>query len=52
MDSFFNLALGLLALGVMAWILGGNVLPMIIVLAVIWAGFHFNRGLNGRNRRR
>ena len=51
MESFIKLVLGLLVLGVTASLLGGSVLPLLVVGAVIWTVWHFFCGLSGGGKR-
>ena len=49
MGEFIGLALGLLVLGIVACLLGGSLLPLLVVAAVIWTVGRFFGGFsNGR----
>jgi hypothetical protein len=51
MDDFLGLAIGLLVLGILLSFMGGSIMPLIVVAAVIWAGAYFYDGLTGGGRR-
>jgi hypothetical protein len=51
MEKFFGLALGLVVLGVVAWVMNGSILPFLVVLAVIWVVGRFLGGLINGNKR-
>jgi hypothetical protein len=47
MEQFFGLALGLLVLGIAACLLGGSILPLLVIVAVIWTVGAVMRGFSG-----
>jgi hypothetical protein len=51
MDEFFRSALGLFIIGLVACILGGSILPLLVVVAVIWTVAHFFGGFSGGGKR-
>ena len=51
MDDLLGMAIGLIVVGILAYLMGGGVLPLISIAAVIWAGACFFQGLSGGKRR-
>ena len=51
MESFLKLVLGLITLGIAASLLGGSVLPLLVVAAVIWTVWQFFCGFSGGDKR-
>jgi hypothetical protein len=51
MEQFIGLALGLVVLGIAACLLGGSILPLLVVAAVIWTVGQFFGGFSNHNRR-
>ncbi len=47
MEQFIGLALGLFVLGIVASWLGSSILPLLVVVAVIWAVGAFMQGFSG-----
>ena len=47
MEHFIRLALGLVVVGILASLLAGNILPLLVVVAVIWTVWQFCRGFFG-----
>jgi hypothetical protein len=50
LESFLNIVLALLVVGVMACLLARSILPLLVVAAVIWTLWHFFDGFSGGGR--
>ena len=49
-EDFLGLALGLVVLGILAYLLSGSFLPLLVVAVVIWSVWHFVRGFSGHDK--
>ena len=49
-EDFFGLALGLVVLGILAYLFSGSFLPLLVVAVVIWLAWHFVSGFSGHDR--
>lgn len=51
MESFIKIVLGLITVGIAASLLGGSVLPLLVMGAVIWTVWQFFSGFSGGDKR-
>jgi hypothetical protein len=51
MGEYIGMFLGLVIVGIVAWILGSNPLPFVVTSLAVWAGIHFGMVLTGGNSR-
>jgi hypothetical protein len=50
--EFMTLAVGCAVLGLVASVMGGSILPLIVLMLVVWSGSSFAGGMSGGGKKK